>query len=155
MAQSETVWLGGLGARVMLGSAATGGRFSIVMHPILPRTLASPVHTHSREDEFSFVLEGDVGVRVGDREFVAKPGEIVAKPRGVPHAFWNAGEGSARILELISPAGFETYFAEAAALIASGGWGDTTARQALLDRYALVVDGASTSPMRARLGLGT
>lgn len=155
MAQGETVWLGGLGARVMLGSAETGARFSIVEHPIRPRTLASPLHTHAREDEFSFVLEGEVGVRVGAREFTAKPGELVAKPRGVPHAFWNAGDQPARILELISPAGFETYFAEAAALIASGRWGDAAARQALLDRYALTVDGASMSATRARLGLGS
>src|SRR5918998_1081798 len=79
--------------------------------------LGAPVHTHSREDEYSYVLEGAIGVQVGDEDFYLREGDLVLKPRGVPHAFWNPTNRPARILEMISPAGFENYFRELAPLI--------------------------------------
>jgi quercetin dioxygenase-like cupin family protein len=110
----EVHWLGGLGARI-IHRAADGG-LSVVEHPIKPRGLASSVHTHVNEDEYSFVIEGNVGFELAGETFVAGPGAFVAKPRNIPHAFWNAGEEPARVLELISPAGFENFFVELAAV---------------------------------------
>ncbi|CAA9425840.1 MAG: hypothetical protein AVDCRST_MAG78-1361 [uncultured Rubrobacteraceae bacterium] len=91
--------------------------FALVEHPIEPRVLAAPMHTHQHEDEYTYVLEGEVGVQVGDEVRVAQPGDLVFKPRHVPHAFWNAGNAPARALEITSPAGFERYFAEIASLL--------------------------------------
>ena len=81
-------------------------------HTIPPRALAAPVHLHENEDEYSFVLSGRVGFQIGDEVAEAGPGELVAKPRGVPHAFWNPGDEEARLLELISPPEFASYFEE-------------------------------------------
>ena len=53
--------LGSMGVRFMLAGGETGGGFSLVEHPIPPRALAAPLHRHSREDEYSFVLEGRLG----------------------------------------------------------------------------------------------
>ena len=92
-----------LGTRYLIRGEATGGRFALIEHEIPPRALAAPVHVHEREDEYSFVLEGRVGVQIGEEDLVAGPGELVVKPRGIPHAFWNAGDETARLLELISP----------------------------------------------------
>jgi quercetin dioxygenase-like cupin family protein len=103
-----------LGTCYLLRGDATGGRFALIEHEIPPHALAAPTHTHQHEDEYSFVLAGRVGVQIGDEEAVAGPGELVVKPRGIPHAFWNAGDEPARLLELISPAGFERYFEEMA-----------------------------------------
>jgi hypothetical protein len=65
-------------------------------HPLAPRSLGSPVHAHADEDEFSFVLEGTVSMQISDRVLNAGPGKFVAKPHGVPHAFWKRlGYGSA------------------------------------------------------------
>lgn len=114
--EGERVQFGGLGVRFMIGEEETGGNFALVEHPIEPRALAAPMHTHTHEDEYTYVLEGEIGVQVGDEVLIGRPGDLVFKPRGVPHAFWNAGEEPARALEIISPAGFEQYFAEAAAL---------------------------------------
>ena len=50
-----------MGVRFMLAGDETGGGFSLVEHPIPPRALAAPLHRHSREDEYSFVLEGRLG----------------------------------------------------------------------------------------------
>jgi len=75
------------------------------------------MHLHEHEDEYSYVLEGEVGFQVADEVFSAGPGQLVAKPRGIWHGFWNAGDKPARVLELISPAGFENYFVELAPLL--------------------------------------
>ena len=60
----------------------------------------------------SYVVSGEVGVRIGDRDYVAGPGGYVFKPRNIPHTFWNAGPEPAHLIEIISPAGFEKFFAE-------------------------------------------
>src|SRR5262245_39844734 len=104
--------LGSMGVRFMLGADQTGGGFSLVEHPIPPHALAAPLHRHSREDEYSFVLEGRIGALLGDEVVFGEAGDLVFKPRGQWHTFWNAGDEPARILELISPAGFEQYFEE-------------------------------------------
>jgi mannose-6-phosphate isomerase-like protein (cupin superfamily) len=104
--------LGALGVRFMAWTEETGGGFSLVEHPIPPRHLASPVHRHSREDEYSFVLEGRMGAMLGDDTVFAEVGDFVFKPRDQWHAFWNAGDEPCRILEIISPGGFEGFFDE-------------------------------------------
>src|SRR5579864_5466369 len=105
-------WLGALGVRFMIPGADSEGGFSLVEHPVAPRALAAPLHRHSREDEFSYVLRGRVGAKLGDEVVVAGPGDLVYKPRGQWHTFWNAGDEEASLLEIISPAGFERYFEE-------------------------------------------
>src|SRR5215211_4978867 len=117
--EGETVWLRKLGIRFMIGGEETDGNFALVEHPIGPRALAAPMHTHEHEDEYTFVLEGEVGVQIGEEVLVARPGDLVFKPRGVPHAFWNATDKPARALEIIAPAGFEGYFSEVAELFAA------------------------------------
>ena len=103
-----------LGARFMVDSDESGGGFSLVEHPIPPRSLCAPLHRHTREDEYSFVLEGRMGAQLGDDVVFAEVGDLVFKPRAQWHTFWNAGDTPCRILEIISPGGFERFFAEMA-----------------------------------------
>ena len=105
-------FLGSIGVRFMIDGDETGRGFSLVEHPMSPRALAAPLHRHHREDEYSYVLEGSLGALLGDEVVVGKPGDLIFKPRGQWHTFWNAGDTPARILEIISPAGFEDFFAE-------------------------------------------
>ncbi|MEU4192385.1 cupin domain-containing protein [Kribbella sp. NPDC026611] len=116
----------------------------MVEHPIPPRHLAAPVHRHRNEDEYSYVLEGRLGALLGDDVVYAEPGDLVFKPRGQWHTFWNAGKAPCRILELISPAGFEHYFFEAAA-------GESP--EVLAARYRNEVDTDRTGEVCARFGL--
>ena len=103
--------------RFMIDGVEAGERFSLVEHPMSPRALAAPLHRHTREDEYSFVLEGRMGALLGDDVVEAGPGDLVFKPRNQWHTFWNAGDEPCRILEIISPAGFERFFRE---LVATG-----------------------------------
>ena len=89
--EGASISLGGLGVIHKLSGQDTGGSFSIVEHPLQPGTLGAAPHTHLNEDECSFVLEGEVGVQIGEQEFTATSGTYILKPRGIPHTFWNAG----------------------------------------------------------------
>ena len=119
-ADGRNVQLFTIGVRHMIPLDETEGRFSLVEHPMRAKGLAAPLHRHHREDEYSFVLEGRVGALLGDDVVYAEPGDLVYKPRGQWHTFWNAGDEPARILELISRAGFERFFDELAEVIADG-----------------------------------
>ena len=74
---------------------------------------------HSREDEYSIVLEGQIGFRSDDSEVVLGPGGYIIKPRGQMHVMWNAGDAPGRIIEIIIPGGFESYFRELSGLLAA------------------------------------
>ncbi len=111
-ADGTAVVLRAIGVRFMVGGDESGGGFSLVEHPMPPRALAAPLHRHAHEDEYSYVLSGRLGAQLGEEIVMAGPGDLVFKPRGQWHTFWNAGDEPARILEIISPAGFENYFAE-------------------------------------------
>ncbi len=96
--------------RFMIETADSAGRFALVEHRLAPKALAAPLHFHTLEDEYSFVLEGEVGAYLGGSEVIARAGDLVSKPRDQWHTFWNAGTTPARVLEIISPAGLERLF---------------------------------------------
>ena len=124
----------------------------MVEHPLEPGALAPP-HTHSREDEFSYVLEGTVGVKLGDQEFLVNSGSYILKPRGIPHAFWNPGPGPARLLEIISPAGFERYFVKLAALVSKNVRPDDEELVKLDNEYGLTYHWEQVPALVAKHGL--
>ena len=99
----------GVGVIFKIDGADSGGALAVVEHPFEVGGLVPP-HVHHREDEFSIVLEGEIGFRSEDKEIVLGPGGYIVKPRGEVHAMWNAGPTPARMIEIISPAGFEELF---------------------------------------------
>jgi hypothetical protein len=101
------------------------------------------------------VLEGEVGFEVGAEVFTAGAGQLVAKPRGIWHAFWNEGDAPARVLEVISPAGFERYFGELAQLIPPvRPERDLAGLAELQARYGLEMDFTSIERLSREHGLG-
>ena len=144
--------LGGFGVDFKLWGHDTGGVMSVVEHPFAVGALVSP-HLHTREDECSIVTEGEIGFRSGDREVVLGPGGYVTKPRGELHAMWNAGSVPARMIEIITPAGFEHFFRELYDLVAAGPPEPSDAA-ALADRYGLHFEQPGWLPeVIARYGL--
>ena len=136
--------------RFMIDGIDTGGRLSVVEHTVAPHVLAGPLHYHSREDEYSYVLEGRLGALLGDQEVFVEAGDLVFKPRGQWHTFWNPGDTPTRILELITPAGLEELFRE---LGAPGVEMDPATLPALAARYGCQVDFPATAAILQRHGL--
>ena len=136
--------------RFMIDGTDTAGRLSVVEHTVAPHTLAGPLHYHTREDEYSYVLEGRLGALLGQQEVFAEAGDLVFKPRGQWHTFWNAGETTARVLELITPAGLEDLFRE---LGAPGVEMDPASLPALAARYGCEVDFQGTATIIQQYGL--
>ncbi len=122
----------------------------MVEHELAPRVLAAPLHRHSREDEYTLVLEGRLGIfQDGDEDF-AEPGELVFKPRDHWHTFWNAGDGRLRVLEFIAPGGLEELFRR---LAEPGGEYDPETLPILAAEYGCEVDFERTMPLVERHGL--
>src|SRR4051812_19644480 len=145
-------FLGSIGVRFLIDGHEAGEQFSLVEHPMSPRALAAPLHRHTREDEYSYVLEGRMGALLGDEVVEAGPGDLVFKPRNQWHTFWNAGDEPCRILEIISPAGFELFFRELDAL---GGALNAAPEQlaALNERYGQEMRPESVPELLERFGL--
>lgn len=102
---------------VRASGASTDGALSVV-EEIDP--LDTPLHMHSNEDEFWYVLEGEHFFQIGDEEVRAGPGDVVFGPRGVPHSQRRAVPRTGRFLEVYSPGGFDGFFRELAEAEASG-----------------------------------
>jgi mannose-6-phosphate isomerase-like protein (cupin superfamily) len=136
--------------RFMIDSTDTAGRLAVVEHTLPPHVLAGPLHHHTREDEYSYVLQGRLGALLGDQEVFAEAGDLVFKPRGQWHTFWNPGDTPTRILELITPAGLEDLFRE---LGAPGVELDPATLPALAARYGCQIDFQGTAPILQRHGL--
>ena len=141
---------GAVADRFMICGRDAGGRFALVQHLFGPKALAAPMHRHNDEDEYTYVLTGRIGAVLGDEELFGGVGDLIFKPRGQWHTFWNAGDEPAAVLEIISPAGLEELFRS---------FGDLTEEpdpQVLADMaaaYHCDVDFEATGPIVARHGL--
>lgn len=150
---TKTGQLIAMGARFVMDGADSEGRVGLIEHPIIPRGLAAPMHLHTREDEYSFILEGRWGFQLGDTVVYGEPGDLVYKPRNIWHSFWNAGDEPARLLEVISPSGFEHFFEEFAVMYADYGLTRPDLLGELNEKYGLHMDLGSVEGLVAAHGL--
>ena len=145
----EAVGFAGLKWLMKIDERVSDGRFALAEFPHMPpRMLAAPLHRHHREDEYTYVLEGAVGIQLAEDVITATPGTLVLKARGQWHTFWNAGDSPCRTIEIVSPAGFENYFRE---LAAPGG--DSSRLVQLNQKYAIDMDFDSVPELCRRFGL--
>lgn len=150
--EGDSVFIGTIGVRHIVNKIEADGRFAALEHPMSPRALASALHRHHNEDEYSWIIEGRVGALLGDEVIYGGPGDFIFKPRGQWHTFWNDGDEPARILEIISPAGFEQFFDE----VSAHGGVDKISKEdldALCARYELEMDVDSVPELRKRFGV--
>ncbi|MEE1620914.1 cupin domain-containing protein [Zafaria sp. Z1313] len=136
--------------RYLLESAATSGRIALVEHTLGPKVLAAPLHRHGREDEYSLVLAGTLGVVEDGAEATATAGDLVSKPRGHWHTFWNEGDDELRVLEIIVPGGIEVLFRR---LAEPGGEYSPDSLPALAAEFGAEVDFEATMELLERHGL--
>ena len=136
-----------------LAGHLTNGSLSIIEHQLAPGVLAAPPHTHQHEDEISYILEGTITVQLGQQVMDAPPGTLVFKPRGEPHTFWNQGSVPVRLLEMITPAGFERYFAELHEVIAQPGSPNLDRITRLAQQYGLDLDFSRVEELVQKYGV--
>src|SRR4028119_1539188 len=103
--EGEALWWMGMLATIKATAEQTGGRYTLV-EILAPEGFASPLHVHHFEDEGFWILEGEMTFYVGDQTIKARPGSFLFGPKEVPHAF-RVDSGPARLLFVLSPAGFE------------------------------------------------
>ena len=139
--------------RYGIASDETDGMLSMLEVTIPPRTLVKP-HMHTREDEFTLILDGTVGARLGTETVEEIPtGSWLCKPRSVPHAMWNVGSEPARILEVVMPGGLERYFEEIAPVLMQHGPDWTKRYDALAEQYGLDILNDWSDELQARYGI--
>jgi quercetin dioxygenase-like cupin family protein len=136
--EGKTVTLYGVRFSYKVVTADSGGTLALLEVEIPAGTLVKP-HTHTKEDEFSLIRSGTVGVRVGDRVLQATQGAYLVKPRGTPHAMWNADTTPATVLEILSPAGLEAYFEQLAPVLGHEGGSGPPEYYQLAQDYGLTI----------------
>lgn len=151
----QTIFLRALGTTYKVLSSSANGSVAVVEHSLEPRSLGAPMHKHSFEDETSFVLEGTLSVIQNGVIQTAGPGEFIVKPRGVFHTFWNATNERIRFLEIISPGGFETYFAEMASLLLPDHPPQLEKMKEVATKYGLTTDPHAAQEIVNQYGLKT
>jgi quercetin dioxygenase-like cupin family protein len=105
--EGEALWFLGVLATIKSSAETTGGAVAVIEH-LAPRGSGSPLHVHSREDEWFYVIEGELTLWDGGETNVAPAGVFVFGPKGIQHTFKVRSE-EARFLLVTEPAGFEKF----------------------------------------------
>jgi quercetin dioxygenase-like cupin family protein len=105
--EGEASWFLGALATIKASTESTAGRVAVIEH-LAPRGHGSPLHVHSREDEWFYVIDGELTFWVGGEVSIAPAGSFVFGPKGIPHTFVVSSD-EARFLLVAEPAGFECF----------------------------------------------
>lgn len=121
---------------VKASTKETGGLCTVWEGRVPPGTVGAGPHYHRARDEFFYVLEGELVLRVGDQSHTARAGTFACVPRGTVHGFHNASQESATLLVMHHPAGFEQFLEEMQELAARQGSKEERSR--LAARYDMI-----------------
>jgi len=113
----STIAFPGHDTRLLAGWHTTPAGAAVLALEVPALTFGAPPHVHEREDEFFYVLEGQVEFLDRERTISAGAGALVVLPRGNLHGFWNASDEPARMLLVITPGEFASFFDEVVAQI--------------------------------------
>jgi quercetin dioxygenase-like cupin family protein len=129
---------GGETITVLLTGEQTGGRFALLHGEFGPGD-GAPLHLHHREDETFYILEGTLDLQVGQAKETALAGTTAFRPREIPHNFFNHSDRPAKTVALVTPAGFESYFADFYGLMAQG-QPDMQAVLSIAQKYSMEIN---------------
>mgnify|MGYP003336079177 CR=1 FL=1 len=149
----DHVFYRALGTTFKVLTETVAGSAGIVEHTLEPMSLGAPMHKHTREDEISFVLEGQLSVIQDGKIQTATAGQFIAKPRNLFHTFWNATEQRIRFVEFIVPGTFQYYFAELEPFLRAGQQPDFEKMKEVREKYGLIVDPHAADEIIKQFGL--
>jgi len=104
----NSYWYIGHLMSVLISAEDTGGAFSLI-HGFEIQGLEPPPHTHTKEDESFYLIQGEINFAVGEETYKGKPGDWIYLPKNIQHTFQVLTE-TAEVLILLTPGGFENYF---------------------------------------------
>ena len=137
---NHSVFFRALGTTYKVLSESVSGTAAIVEHTLEARSLGAPMHKHTRENEISYVLEGELSVIQDGEVQTAGPGSYIVKPKDIFHTFWNSTDQRIRFIEIITPGTFENYFAEMAPFLLPGQPPQMDKIRETAAKYGLIVD---------------
>jgi quercetin dioxygenase-like cupin family protein len=146
----ESVFVDALGIRYLLTSDDTDGHMTVLEIPCRPSSVVAPIHTHTLEDEYQIILEGEVGFELGGEVIQAKAGDMIVQPREIPMAIWNPTDQPARLLVMFCPGGYDRYLKEVTPHVVSG---NLQAMPPLWKQYGLTTDPSSIPRLVREHGL--
>src|SRR5260370_4586097 len=106
--EGEALWFMGFLATIKASAEETGGRVAVIHH-LAPKGSGSPLHVHHRENEWFYVLEGELTIWVDGQVNRAPAGSLVLGPQYTPHTFTVSSAADARLLLVTRPSGFEAF----------------------------------------------
>lgn len=133
--QTTAYWMAGDLNIIEIRGEDTNGAFTLFDTFVVPQG-GSPPHIHLAEDEWFYVLEGEITFRLGDQWLVATPGMSILMPKGTVHPFKNTGTAIAHMITLFTPAGIEGLFAEVGTLASNGDLVAPPVTQEFVDRIS-------------------
>ena len=149
----DSVFFRSLGTIYKVLTDKVNGTVGIVEHTLQPNSLGAPMHKHTREDEISYVLEGELSVIQDGKVQKAGPGQFIVKPMEIFHTFWNARQQTLRFIEIITPGEFQYYFAEMAPYLRSGQPPQVDQIRETAAKYGLIVDPCAADDIVRQYGL--
>jgi quercetin dioxygenase-like cupin family protein len=87
-----------------------------VFYLTVPPLSGPPLHRHSQEDEWFYVLEGQITAEIDYQRIVLDAGDSSFSPRGTVHAYQNFGDAVAQMLVMVTPGGFNRFFENVSSL---------------------------------------
>ena len=108
--EGDALWFLGTLVTIKSSAESTDGRVGVTEN-LAPRGGGSPLHIHRNEDEWFYVMEGELTFWVGGETIVAPAGSFVYGPRSIPHTFLVTSD-EARFLLVVEPAGFEGFISQ-------------------------------------------
>jgi mannose-6-phosphate isomerase-like protein (cupin superfamily) len=118
--EAPLVWVLGVRTRILIDSAATGGRYAMTEQYAPPFTDGPPPHSHDDFEELLHVLDGGLKVFVEGTWSIVHAGDTVMVPRGVLHTIANPFLSPSRFLTQFAPGGFEQFFLDIGAPVEPG-----------------------------------
>lgn len=146
-------------ANLLIAKEENESRVAIIEHILEPGALAAPPHKHTREDEISIILEGEITIWEEGKINRFRAGEIAVKKRDILHTFWNEKSEPLRFLEVIAPGDFAGYFYEIDKILPAENNGEPLSEeimsklQALNEKYAVEMDYEGIAPLMEAHGL--
>ena len=129
---------------IKLADADTHGAAAI-FHQTVPPLGGPPLHRHSHEDEWFYVLDGEITTEIDGQRNVLHAGDSAFAPRGTVHAFRNFGKSATDILILVMPGRFSLFFEELSELNAGLSTPDVAGTQRLMTDYGIELLGPPLS----------